>query len=480
MTINSRHSSWKEFHLSKKKGTEGFLKEPMKFENLLGSNDPFAFVNDPSAFLRLIDLLEDECFLLLPAGGNQVNLVHSCFKATAATGDEGSLVFGILGSRRSSPFKRVNVGQAVMHQASPRVTRPEERKDNLVPSMKDFAKCICADDFRDWVAAPEGKNSKPAKILRELPSSCFVHRSIFKIFGDKGLMRAGDLDGNPKLPAFTKKILEDRDSNRAIGEMKTISKRWSGKISKKGTLSFLTNGCAADDKSEAPGGFSIFMFSPLGTHKSSDQKSRILQVRSMFGSTELDEDSIKYFAKKDFYLADNLPGLEEQICTCIKLLEKLTCKDGIASEGYRHGFEMPRRCKKEFLGLTRMDPLFPVKFAYLLDRAFQNFVLHLGDYHNSEEPILRARRALKGQQQVQDTEAAMSGFKTGGLSKLFLPRTLQTESLSKGDHPSKDGPPRMEDHPEPGERGRKDCRKRKERRKESSSLKIGGLRIQAQ
>jgi hypothetical protein len=257
--------------------------------------------------------------------------------------------------------------------------------------------------------------------------------SLFKLRSAKNWK-----DGNPKLPAFTKKILEDRDSNRTIGEMKTISKRWSGKISEKGTLSFLANGCVADDIRDAPGGFSIFMFSPLGAHKSSDQKSRILQVWLMFGSTELDEDSIKYFAKNDFCLADNLLGLEEQIHTCIKLLEKLTCKDGIALEGYRHGFEMLGRYNKEFLGLTRMDPLFPVKFAYLLDRAFQNFILDLGDYHNSEDPILKARRALKGQQ-VQDTEAAMSGFKTWSLSKLFLPRTLQTESSSKGDHPSKDG-----------------------------------------
>jgi hypothetical protein len=54
-----------------------------------------------------------------------------------------------------------------------------------------------------------------------------------------------------------------------------------------------------DDISDSPGGFSIFMFSPLGAPKA-DQKSRILQVKSMFGSAELDEDSIKYFAKNDF------------------------------------------------------------------------------------------------------------------------------------------------------------------------------------
>jgi hypothetical protein len=42
------------------------------------------------------------------------------------------------------------------------------------------------------------------------------------------------------------------------------------------------------------------MFSPLGAPKAADQKNRILQVKSMFGSAELDEDSIKYFAKNDF------------------------------------------------------------------------------------------------------------------------------------------------------------------------------------
>ena len=47
--------------------------------------------------------------------------------------------------------------------------------------------------------------------------------------------------------------------------------------------------------------------------------------------------------------------------------------------------------KREFfLGLTQMDPLFPVKFVYILKRALQNFVLGLGDFHDKEDPILRA------------------------------------------------------------------------------------------
>ena len=46
--------------------------------------------------------------------------------------------------------------------------------------------------------------------------------------------------------------------------------------------------------------------------------------------------------------------------------------------------------------------------------------LGLGDFHDREDPILRAKRAHKGQQ-VRDIDAAMSGFKTeAGLNSFFL------------------------------------------------------------
>jgi hypothetical protein len=257
--------------------------------------------------------------------------------------------------------------------------------------------------------------------------------SLFRL-----LSATGWNDWNPRLPSLTKKILEDRDSNRALGEVKSLSKRWTGKISEKGFLLFLANGYQADDITEAPGGFSVFSFSPLDHVKSSDPKTNVHQVRSMFGSTELDEESIKYFAKKDFYLADSLAGLEEQIYTCIKCLEMLTRREGIAAEGYVYGFEMLSRYKREFIALYRMDHLFPVKFAYLLDRVFQNFVQDLGDFHSKSDPIKKARKSLKGQQ-VREINAAMIGFKTGSLSHLFLPRTLQGGTPVKDTHPSTDG-----------------------------------------
>jgi hypothetical protein len=71
---------------------------------------------------------------------------------------------------------------------------------------------------------------------------------------------------------------------------------------------------------------------------------------------ELDEDSIKY-SRRTTLPSHSLAGLEEQIYTCIKCLEKLTCRGGVASEGYWFGFEMLSNYKREFLSLLQqMDP----------------------------------------------------------------------------------------------------------------------------
>jgi hypothetical protein len=123
-------------------------------------------------------------------------------------------------------------------------------------------------------------------------------------------------------------------SPKLLNLTKSLSKRWTRKISKKGILSFLASGHAAAAIVKAPGSFAIFMFSPLNADtKNTDQKSRVLQVKAMFRKAEFYEELTKHFAKNDFFLAESLTDLEEQLCTCIKCLEKLTNRFGIASEG---------------------------------------------------------------------------------------------------------------------------------------------------
>jgi hypothetical protein len=65
MTINSKYSSWKDFCLSRKKETKGFLQEPTEIQDSLLGDRTLSFVNDKIAFTELFDLFEGEYLLLL-------------------------------------------------------------------------------------------------------------------------------------------------------------------------------------------------------------------------------------------------------------------------------------------------------------------------------------------------------------------------------------------------------------------------------
>jgi hypothetical protein len=75
--ISSMFSSWKEYYLSKKKETNGFLNKLT--ENKISLDVPLSFVNDSIWFKRAVEENLEENFLLLAAGGNRVRIVHNCF-----------------------------------------------------------------------------------------------------------------------------------------------------------------------------------------------------------------------------------------------------------------------------------------------------------------------------------------------------------------------------------------------------------------
>jgi hypothetical protein len=237
----------------------------------------------------------------------------------------------------------------------------------------------------------------------------------------------------PKMNAFVKDLISDKDSQRASGIMATTTKKWSGEISDKGLLSFFANGFAATDIQESPGGFTIFMFRPITAHVPSNRKDRRQQVKSMFGNTELDEEAVKYYAESDFFLPETLADLEEQIYTCIKTLELFTEREGIAVEGFLHGMKMIQKDRRLFKNFLSVDPLFAVKFAYLLDRVFQNFVDKLGDFYQERRPIRKARRRLENSQR-EAIERAMTGYEVSAIPQLFLPSSLRGENPERHQH----------------------------------------------
>jgi hypothetical protein len=234
-------------------------------------------------------------------------------------------------------------------------------------------------------------------------------------------------DSEPRMNPFVKDLISDKDPQRASGIMLTRTKKWSGEISDKGLLAFFANGFAASDIQESPGGFTIFMFRPITAHIPSNRKDRRLQVKAMFGSTELDDEAVRYYSESDFFLPETLSDLEEQIYTCIKTLELFTYREGVAVEGYIHGLSMIQRDRRLFKNFLAADRLFAVKFAYLLDRVFQNFVDRLGDFYQDQKPIRRARRLLENTQK-KAIERAMIGYEVSAIPRLFLPTSLRVEA----------------------------------------------------
>jgi hypothetical protein len=249
------------------------------------------------------------------------------------------------------------------------------------------------------------------------------------------LLSAADWDDSaPKMNSFMKDLISDKDSHRASGIVSTRTKKWSGEISDKGLLGFFANGFAANDIHESPGGFTIFMFRPITAHVSGNKKDRRQQVKAMFGNTELDEEAIKYYAENDFFLPETLSDLEEQIYTCVKALELFTEREGIAVEGFLHGLDMIQKGRRLFKSFLSTDPLFAVKFAYLLDRVFQNFVDRLGDFYRDRRPIRNARRLLENSQR-KAIERAMIGYEVSAPPRLFLPNSLRLEAVETKNRP---------------------------------------------
>jgi len=120
--------------------------------------------------------------------------------------------------------------------------------------------------------------------------------------------------------------------------------------------------------------------------------------------------------------------LQDMLKTCIEGLELFTCCGGIASDGYRYGLDILENNWKRLLNWLDQDKLFPVKFAYLLDKTFQNFVSELGELSHRTNPIRIARHGgLRGSMQA-GIDVALGGFKCGSLPNLVLPSSLTAQA----------------------------------------------------
>jgi hypothetical protein len=97
----------------------------------------------------------------------------------------GASVIGMLGSRTASPFKQMNIGQAVRCQAIPRMTRLEERNKTWAPQQN--ARAANAQTISETHMAGSSRGGRRARLLlsqtRRMFQCIFVTAIVFKAFG---------------------------------------------------------------------------------------------------------------------------------------------------------------------------------------------------------------------------------------------------------------------------------------------------------
>jgi hypothetical protein len=238
-------------------------------------------------------------------------------------------------------------------------------------------------------------------------------------------------DKKPKVNLFTDKLTEDKDAMKALNLIASCTREWKGVVSEKGLTQFFTTGYAALDVSIQPGGFTIFMFKPrIAGIQATSSVTLQLGIRSLFGDTKINEDTVRYFAKHEYYLSDSLESLEIQLETCVKFLDLLTAKGGIASAGYTESLYLIKSNRSAFYTLFAHDPLLGVKIAYLLDQIFQEFIQILCHHRSKAEELGKstiklARKELR-QEQKLNVQEALGPVKFGIMPVIQLPACLAT------------------------------------------------------
>jgi hypothetical protein len=87
----------------------------------------------------------------------------------------------------------------------------------------------------------------------------------------------------------------------------------------------------------------------------------------MFGDGKLNDDTIRYFAKHEFYLADPIKSLEIQLDTYVELLDLMTVHQGISSKRFARRLQYLRSYRSTFQSMQVADHLFVIRVAYFLN-----------------------------------------------------------------------------------------------------------------
>jgi hypothetical protein len=128
--------------------------------------------------------------------------------------------------------------------------------------------------------------------------------------------------------------------SRAIQIVRSKMQGWKGAITQSGLIQFLSSGYLCKMLNDTPGGFTFFMFRSFHVEGSPDPKMLEQSTRETFGDAKLNDDTIRFYAKMNFYLPSSYEDFTIQLKTCYKMLELFTHKHAVASKGYIRAFQI--------------------------------------------------------------------------------------------------------------------------------------------
>ena len=129
----------------------------------------------------MVTEMSEKAFLLVTTGRGNVACIHQCF-VHREPGSNPAII-GVLGGRRSSPFKGVSLEEATRRFTGARTTRATNTgEEEWVPSAEDFMACKGPEEFKRLTETLEtGKKSRP-DVLWQRAQTFFVHPMVFGEF----------------------------------------------------------------------------------------------------------------------------------------------------------------------------------------------------------------------------------------------------------------------------------------------------------
>ena len=254
----------------------------------------------------------------------------------------------------------------------------------------------------------------------------------------------------PKMGKFMETLNMDRNPSRCSGLIRSTLENLHGGFSPSGFTQFLAEGFSTANVQYRPGGFTVFMFKPEEFIESPSTAEYKREIRQFFGSTELKEDELTYYASKEFFLPKTVGDLSTQLRLAKKVMEKLTCKNSICAEGYRRCLRLLKDNKQTAYHLQHRDPMFCTRFAFLVDVIQQSFFKKMKQVALKRSPFRSALSRNLDRYLKDRVRDALNSFQIGSMPSLNLPTSLTaspntlTESPTnqRGSQDTEQPPPR--------------------------------------